>query len=81
MHPLARIPAEEFIAQMQSFTDWWDKAEALADEERRDNVHRSSLQWRWFLARFDKTLQPAFEEEIKKYGIYWSEDNPTYTRW
>ena len=81
MHPLARIPAEEFIAQMQSFTDWWDKAEALADEARRDNVHRSSLQWRWFLARFDKTLQPAFEEEIKKYGIYWSEDNPTYTRW
>ena len=81
MHPLARIPAEEFIAQMQSFTDWWDKAEALADEARKDNVHKSSLQWRWFLARFDKTLQPAFEEEIKKYGIYWSEDNWQWSRW
>ena len=81
MHPLARVPAEEFIAQMQSFTDWWDKAEELADETHKDNVHKSSLQWRWFLARFDKTLQPAFEKEIKKYGIYWSEGNWQWSRW
>ena len=81
MHPLARVPAEEFIAQMQSFTDWWDKAEAMADEAHKDNVHRSSLQWRWFLARFDKTLQPAFEEEIKKYGIWWSEGNQHNSKW
>ena len=81
MHPLARVPAEEFIAQQQSFTDWWDKAEAMADEAHKDNVHRSSLQWRWFLARFDKTLQPAFEEEIKKYGIWWSEGNQHNSKW
>lgn len=81
MHPLNRIPAEEFIAQQQSFTDWWDKAEDMADESLKDNVHRSSLQWRWFLARFDKTQQPAFEQAVRDYGIYWSEGNPNNTRW
>ena len=81
MHPFNRLPAEEFIEMQQAFTDWWDKAEAMADDARKDNVHRSSLQWRWFLARLDKSLQPAFEEEIKKYGIYWSEDNWQWSRW
>ena len=81
MHPLARVPAEEFIAQQHSFTEWWDRAEAMADEAHKENVHRSSLQWRWFLARFDQSLQPEFVEMVKKYGIYWSEGNKDNTKW
>ena len=81
MHPLARVPAEEFITMLDTFTDWWTKAEELADEARKDNVHRSSLQWRWFLARFDKTLQPEFEQEVKDYGIWWGEGNQHNTMW
>jgi hypothetical protein len=64
-----------------AFNDWWAKAEALADEARVDNVRRSSLQWRWFLARFDSSLQPAFEQEVRDRGIYWSEGNRENSRW
>ncbi len=81
MHPFNRLPAEEFIEMQQAFTDWWDKAEALADDARKDNVRRSSLQWRWFLARLDQSLQPEFIQMVKDYGIYWSEDNKDNTRW
>lgn len=81
MHPFNRLPAERFIEMQQAFTDWWNKAEELADEAHKDNVHRSSLQWRWFLARLDKNLQPAFEQEVKDYGIWWSEGNQHNTRW
>lgn len=81
MHPFNRLPAERFIEMQQAFTDWWNKAEELADEAHKDNVHRSSLQWRWFLARLDKNLQPAFEQEVKDYGVWWSEGNQHNTRW
>lgn len=81
MHPFNRLPAESFIEMQQAFTEWWNKAEELADEARKDNVHRSSLQWRWFLARLDQSLQPDFVQEVKDYGIYWSEDNQFNTRW
>ena len=81
MHPLNRVPAEEFRTMQAAFNDWWAKAETLADEDRVDNVRRSSLQWRWFLARFDSSLQPAFEQEIRDRGIYWSEGNRENSRW
>jgi hypothetical protein len=81
MHPLNRVPAEEFRTMQAAFNDWWAKAEALADEARVDNVRRSSLQWRWFLARFDSSLQPAFEQEVRDRGIYWSEGNRENSRW
>ena len=81
MHPFNRLPAERFIEMQQVFTEWWDKAEALADEARKDNVHRSSLQWRWFLARLDRNLQPDFIQEVKDYGIFWSEGNADNPRW
>ena len=80
-HPLDMVPAEEFRKMQPAFNDWWAKAEALADEARVDNVRKSSLQWRFFLARFDKTLQPAFEQEVRDRGIFWSEDNWQYSRW
>ena len=81
MHPFERLPAERFIEMQQVFTEWWEKAETLADDARKDNVHRSSLQWRWFLARLNKDLQPEFIQEVKDYGIYWSEGNRDNTRW
>ncbi len=81
MHPLNRVPAEEFRTMQAAFNDWWAKAETLADEDRVDNVRRSSLQWRWFLARFDSSLQPAFEQEVRDRGIYWSEGNRENSRW
>ena len=80
-HPLNIVPAEEFRTMQAAFTEWWQKAEALADEARVDNVRKSSLQWRFFLARFDQSLQPAFEQEVRDRGIYWSEDNWQYSRW
>ena len=80
-HPLNIVPAEEFRTMQVAFTEWWQKAEALADEARVDNVRKSSLQWRFFLARFDQSLQPAFEQEVRDRGIYWSEDNWQYSRW
>ena len=80
-HPLALVPAEEFKEMQQAFTEWWARAEELADEARVDNVKRSGLQWRFFLARFDSSLQPAFEQEVRDLGIYWSEDNWQYSRW
>ena len=81
MHPFNRLPAESFIEMQQAFNDWWNKAEELADETRKDNVHRSSLQWRWFLARLDQSLQADFIQEVKDYGIFWSEDNQSNPRW
>ena len=81
MHPFARIPAERFIENQQVFTEWWERAEALADDARKDNVHRSSLQWRFFLAKLDKNLQPAFIQEVADYGIFWSEGNQSGPRW
>ncbi len=80
-HPLARVPAEEFITMIYTFDDWWGKAEALADEARVDNVRRSSLQWRFFNARFNKDLQAAFEQEIRDRGIYWGEGNWQWPMW
>ena len=80
-HPLNIVPAEEFRTMQSAFNDWWAKAEALADEARVDNVRKSSLQWRFFLARFDSSLQPAFEQEVRDRGIFWSEDNWQYSRW
>ena len=81
MHPFNRLPAERFIEMQQVFTEWWERAEALADADRKDNVHRSSLQWRFFLARLDRNLQPAFIQEVKDYGIFWSEGNLENPRW
>ena len=81
MHPFNRLPAERFIEMQQVFTEWWERAEALADTDRKDNVHRSSLQWRFFLARLDRNLQPAFIQEVKDYGIFWSEGNLENPRW
>ena len=81
MHPFERLPAERFIEMQQVFTEWWDRAEALADDAHKDNVHRSGLQWRWFLARLDTSLRPAFIQELKDYGIYWSEGNFGNPRW
>ena len=81
MHPFARIPAERFIENQQVFSEWWERAEALADDARKDNVHRSSLQWRFFLAKLDKNLQPAFIQELTDYGIFWSEGNQSSPRW
>ena len=80
-HPLDIVPAEEFRDMQQAFNDWWAKAEALADEARVDNVRRSSLQWRFFLARFDSSLQPAFEQEVRDRGIFWSESNSQNPKW
>ena len=81
MHPFNRLPAERYIEMQQAFTEWWDKAEAIADESHKENVHRSSLQWRWFVARLDKTLQPGFEQEVRDYGIWWGEGNQHNTMW
>ena len=81
MHPFDRIPAEEFIEMQQAFTDWWTKAEELADESRKENVKRSSLQWRFFLARLDKTLQADFIQEVKDYNMWWSEGNQNNPMW
>ena len=81
MHPLARVPAEEFIAMIDTFNDWWTKAEEMADEARVDNVRRSSLQWRFFIARFNKELQAEFEQEIKDRGMYWGEGNSQWPMW
>ena len=81
MHPFNRLPAEDFIAMQQTFNDWWAKAEAMADEDRVANVRRSSLQWRWFLARLDQSLQADFVKEVADLGIWWSEGNQHNTRW
>ena len=81
MHPFNRLPAERFIEMQQVFNDWWNKAEALADEDHKANVRRSSLQWRWFVARLDKDLQPAFVQEVADLGVWWSEGNQHNTRW
>ncbi len=81
MHPFNRLPAEDFIEMQQTFNDWWAKAEAMADEDRVENVRRSSLQWRWFLARLDQSLQADFIKEVADRGIWWSEDNQHNTRW
>ena len=81
MHPFDRLPAEEFIEMQQAFTDWWTKAEELADESRKENVKRSSLQWRFFLARLDKTLQADFIQEVKDYNMWWSEGNQNNPMW
>ena len=81
MHPFNRLPAERFIEMQQVFNDWWGNAEALADEDRVANVRRSSLQWRWFVARLDKNLQPAFVQEVADLGVWWSEGNQHNTRW
>lgn len=81
MNPLARIPAEEFITMIYTFNDWWAKAETLADEARVDNVRRSSLQWRWFNARFNKDLQEAFIQEVADLGVWWSESNQHNPKW
>jgi hypothetical protein len=81
MHPFNRLPAERFIEMQQVFTEWWERAEALADEDHKANVRRSSLQWRWFVARLDKDLQPAFIQEVADLGVWWSEGNQHNTRW
>ena len=81
MHPFNRLPAESFIEMQQTFNDWWAKAEAMADEDRVENVRRSSLQWRWFLARLDQSLQEAFVKEVAERGVWWSEGNQNNTRW
>ena len=81
MHPFNRLPAERFIEMQQVFNDWWNKAETLADEDHKANVRRSSLQWRWFVARLDKDLQPAFVQEVADLGVWWSEGNQHNTRW
>ena len=81
MHPFNRLPAEDFIAMQQTFNDWWAKAEAMADEDRVENVRRSSLQWRWFLARLDQSLQEAFVKEVAERGVWWSEGNQHNTKW
>lgn len=81
MHPFNRLPAESFIEMQQTFNDWWAKAEAMADADRVENVRRSSLQWRWFLARLDQSLQEDFVKEVTDRGVWWSEDNQYNTRW
>jgi len=81
MHPFNRLPAEDFIEMQQAFTDWWTKAEEMADESRKENVRRSSLQWRWFLARLDQSLQPDFVQEVADFGVWWSEGNQHNTKW
>ena len=81
MHPFNRLPAERFIEMQQTFNDWWAKAEAMADEDRVENVRRSSLQWRWFLARLDQSLQDAFVQEVADRGIYWGEYNWQWPTW
>lgn len=82
MHPLNRVSAEEYITMIYTFDSWWAKAEAMADEARVDNVRRSSLQWRWFNARFNGgQLQEDYIQEIADRGIWWSEGNQHNTRW
>ena len=81
MHPFDRLPAEKFIEMQQAFNDWWYKAEAMADESRVENVRRSSLQWRWFLARLDQSLQADFIQEVKDYNMWWSEGNQHNPMW
>ena len=82
MHPFDRIPAERFIEMQQAFNDLWEKAEAMAKtEQQKENVHRSSLQWRWFLARLDKNLQADLIQEIKDYNMWWSEGNQHNPMW
>ena len=81
MHPLERIPAEEFRELQHAFTEWWTRAEELAGEEQKANVRKSSLQWRFFLARFDSSLQPAFQQEVQDLGIFWSEGNQYNAKW
>ena len=81
MHPFERIPAEEFRDMQQAFDDWWNKAEELADDARKDNVRRSSLQWRFFPARLDQSLQPDYIQMVKDYGVWWGEDNQHNPMW
>ena len=81
MHPFNRLPAESFIEMQQTFNDWWAKAEAMADADRVENVRRSSLQWRWFLARLDQSLQEDFVKEVAERGVWWSEGNQHNTKW
>lgn len=76
-HPFDIISKEDYLANEADFESWWAKAEELAGN-RRENVKRSRLQWRYIRLM----LHPNSEEAYNLWDeIYWYYDMKFAESW
>ena len=74
-NPFAAISGEKYASMEETFDEWWNKAEELADEERKENVRRSSLQWQYLKLMLHPGLEGSKKllHDVKSRDILWLE--------
>ena len=74
-NPFTAITGEQYAENEESFDELWAKAEELADEERKENVRRSALQWQYLKLMLHPSLEGSKKllHDVKSRDILWLE--------
>jgi hypothetical protein len=74
-NPFTAITREEYAENEESFDELWQKAEELADEDRKENVRRSALQWQYLKLMLHPSLEGSKKlvHDVKSRDILWLE--------
>ena len=74
-NPFTAITREEYSENEAYFDELWAKAEELADEDRKENVRRSALQWQYLKLMLHPSLEGSKKllHDVKSRNILWLE--------
>ena len=74
-NPFTAITREEYAENEADFDEIWQKAEELADEDRKENVRRSALQWQYLKLMLHPSLEGSKKlvHDVKSRNILWLE--------
>ena len=74
-NPFTAITGEQYAENEADFDELWAKAEELADEDRKENVRRSALQWQYLKLMLHPSLEGSKKllHDVKSRDILWLE--------
>ena len=74
-NPFTAITGEKYAENEIDFDEIWQKAEELADEDRKENVRRSALQWQYLKLMLHPSLEGSKKllHDVKSRNILWLE--------
>ena len=74
-NPFTAITREEYSENEAYFDELWQKAEELADEDHKENVRRSALQWQYLKLMLHPSLEGSKKllHDVKSRNILWLE--------